>query len=46
MPIDSYRFLNFATRQIIKAWVNRESRKTRSIPWAPITKPLSQLNLR
>lgn len=42
MPIDSYRFLDFASRQIIKAWVDRESRKTRPIPWAPMTKPLSQ----
>jgi D-proline reductase (dithiol) PrdB len=42
MPIDSYRFLDFATRQIIKAWVNRETQKNRPIPWAPMTKPLSQ----
>jgi hypothetical protein len=42
MPIDSYRFLDFATRQIIKAWVDREGRKTRAMPWAPMAKPLSQ----
>ncbi len=42
MPIDSYRFLDFATRRIIKAWVDREAQESRSIPWAPMTKPLSQ----
>lgn len=41
MPIDSYRFLDFATRQIVKAWVEREARTPRAIPWAPLTKPLS-----
>ncbi len=42
MAIDPYRFLDFATRQIIKAWVERESRATRPIPWAPMTKPLPE----
>ncbi len=42
MPIDSYRFLDFASRQIIKAWVDREARKTRPIPWTPMAKPLSR----
>ncbi len=41
MAIDSYRFLDFATRQIIKAWVSREARGGRPIPWAPMTKPLA-----
>jgi D-proline reductase (dithiol) PrdB len=41
MAIDSYRFLDFATRQIIKAWVDRERRETRPIPWAPLTRPLA-----
>lgn len=41
MQIDSYRFLDFATRQLIKAWVSRETKATRPIPWAPMTKPLS-----
>jgi D-proline reductase (dithiol) PrdB len=41
MPIDSYRFLDFATRQIMKAWVDREARATRPVPWAPMTKPLA-----
>jgi len=42
MAIDSYRYLDFATRQIIKAWVEREARETRSIPWAPMAKPLAE----
>lgn len=42
MAIDSYRFLDFATRQIIRAWVARESRARRSVPWAPLPKPLAQ----
>jgi D-proline reductase (dithiol) PrdB len=41
MAIDSYRFLDFATRQIIRAWVEREARAPRPIPWAPLRKPLS-----
>jgi D-proline reductase (dithiol) PrdB len=41
MAIDSYRFLDFATRQIIRAWVNREAREKRPIPWAPMAKPLA-----
>lgn len=45
MPIDSYRYLDFASRQIIKAWVDRECRKTRPIPWASMTKPLSECNV-
>jgi len=40
--IDSYRFLDFATRQIIKAWVDREARETRAIPWTPMAKPLAE----
>jgi D-proline reductase (dithiol) PrdB len=42
MAIDSYRFLDFATRQIIRAWVEREAREKRPIPWAPMAKPLAQ----
>jgi D-proline reductase (dithiol) PrdB len=42
MPIDSYRFLDFATRQIIKAWVEREGRTNRAIPWTPMAKPLAR----
>jgi D-proline reductase (dithiol) PrdB len=40
LAIDSYRFLDFATRQIIKAWVSREMQLRRSIPWTPMAKPL------
>lgn len=42
MPIDSYRFLDFATRQIMKAWVEREARATRPAPWAPMVRPLAR----
>jgi D-proline reductase (dithiol) PrdB len=45
MPIDSYRFLDYATRQIIGAWVKREAEKARFIPWVPLTKPLSQCTI-
>lgn len=41
MTIDSYRFLDFATRQIMKAWVDREGQATRPIPWTPLAKPLA-----
>jgi D-proline reductase (dithiol) PrdB len=43
--IDSYRYLDFATRQIIKAWVNREAQENRSIPWTPMTKPLADCTI-
>lgn len=39
--IDSYRFLDFATRQILKAWVAREAQSRRTIPWTPMSKPLA-----
>jgi len=42
MTIDSYQFLDFATRQIIKAWVGREADQTRPIPWTPMARPLAQ----
>jgi D-proline reductase (dithiol) PrdB len=42
MGIDSYRFLDFATRQIIKAWVTREAQQKRRIPWTPMAKPLAE----
>jgi len=38
MAIDSYRFLDFATRQVIKAWAAREERAV--IPFTPLSKPL------
>jgi D-proline reductase (dithiol) PrdB len=40
MSIDSYRFLDFATRHVMKAWAARE--KPREIPFTPLTKPLDE----
>ena len=40
MAIDSYRFLDFISRQVIKAWVARE--QLRPIPWSPLKKHLSE----
>jgi D-proline reductase (dithiol) PrdB len=38
--IDSYRFLDFATRQIMKAWTARQ--EPGEIPFTPLAKPLHQ----
>ena len=38
--MDSYRFLDFITRQVMKAWVERE--RPRPIPWTPLAKPLAR----
>jgi D-proline reductase (dithiol) PrdB len=38
--MDSYRFLDFISRQVIKAWVHRE--RPRPIPWTPLRKPLAR----
>ncbi|MFI5372042.1 MAG: hypothetical protein ACHQ52_10830 [Candidatus Eisenbacteria bacterium] len=38
MPIDSYRFLDFATRQVMKAWAARLEPGV--IPFTPLAKPL------
>ena len=40
MPIDSYRFLDFASRQVMKAWAARE--KPGAIPFTPLPKPLRE----
>jgi D-proline reductase (dithiol) PrdB len=40
MPIDSYRFLDFATRQIMKAWTARQEPGV--IPFTPLAKPLRE----
>lgn len=45
MAIDSYRFLDFASRQIIKAWVDREAHQKRPIPWTPLAKPLAECTI-
>jgi len=39
MSIDSYRFLDFASRQVMKAWAARQTREV--IPFTPMTKPLA-----
>lgn len=38
MTIDSYRFLDFATRQVMRAWAGRQ--KPGVIPFTPLTRPL------
>ena len=40
MAIDSYFFLDFVSRQVIKAWVARE--RARPIPWTPLRRPLAE----
>src|SRR6185503_12294081 len=40
MAIDSYRFLDFASRQVMKAWCARE--KPDVAPFTPLAKPLSE----
>lgn len=45
MPIDPYRYLDFASTQIIKAWVSREATVKREIPWKPLAKPLSDCTI-
>jgi D-proline reductase (dithiol) PrdB len=40
VSIDSYRFLDFATRQVMKAWASRE--RADVIPFTPLTKPLNE----
>lgn len=40
MAIDSYRFLDFASRRIMKAWAERE--KGGDVPFAPLGRPLRE----
>jgi D-proline reductase (dithiol) PrdB len=40
MPVDSYKFLDFATRQMAASWVKMAT--PASIPWTPLSKPLSE----
>jgi len=40
MAIDSYRYVDFATRQIMKAWAGRQ--EPGEIPFAPLAKPLRE----
>src|SRR5690348_5896104 len=40
MPIDSYRYVDFATRQIMKAWAARQ--EPGEIPFTRLGKPLRE----
>ena len=40
MAIDSYRFLDFASRQVMKAWAARQDRGV--IPFTPLARPLPE----
>ena len=40
MAIDSYRYVDFATRQIMKAWAARQEPSV--IPFTPLAKPLRE----
>jgi len=43
MSIDSYRFLDFATRQVMKAWAARQDQGV--IPFTPPAKPLRECTI-
>lgn len=43
MSIDSYRFLDFASRQVMKAWASRE--RFGVIPFTPLAKPLHECTI-
>ena len=43
MSIDSYRFLDFASRQVMKAWAARQERGV--IPFTPPAKPLRECTI-
>lgn len=43
MAIDSYRFLDFASRQVMKAWAARQEAGT--IPFTPLQKPLRECTI-
>ncbi|HSR33074.1 MAG TPA: glycine/sarcosine/betaine reductase selenoprotein B family protein [Anaerolineae bacterium] len=38
--VDSYRFLDFFTRRLVKKWISLET--PREIPWTPLSKPLAE----
>ena len=42
MAIDCYRFLDFASRQVMKAWAARQEPGV--IPFTPLRKPLRECN--
>lgn len=41
MAIDGFRFLDGATRRVMKAWQAREPEPART-PWTPLARPLAQ----
>jgi D-proline reductase (dithiol) PrdB len=43
MGIDSYRFLDFASRQVMKAWAARQEHGV--IPFTPLARPLRECTL-
>ena len=43
MAIDSYRFLDFASRQVMKAWAARQEPGV--IPFTPLAKPLRECTI-
>ena len=43
MSIDSYRFLDFASRQVMKAWAARQEPGV--IPFTPLRKPLGECSI-
>mmetsp|Transcript_11948 Transcript_11948/g.21726 ORF Transcript_11948/g.21726 Transcript_11948/m.21726 type:complete len:170 (+) Transcript_11948:87-596(+) len=40
--VDSYRFLDFTTRAIMKAWAKRDARAKQTIPWTPMARRLDE----
>ena len=43
MSIDSYRFLDFGTRQVMKAWAARQ--EPGIVPFTPLAKPLRECTI-
>ena len=41
MPIDGFRFLDPATRRVMRAWLDREPEPS-GVPWSAIAKPLAE----
>ena len=37
--VDSFRFLDYLTKQVVKAWIDRAV--PQAIPWMPLSKPLA-----
>ena len=37
--VDSFRFLDYLTKQVVKAWIDRAL--PQAIPWTPLSKPLA-----